>query len=65
VAIPKVKTSGKRLRTKLTRVKEWARTVKDTVRLPILWNTFCAKLRSRTWPLRIMFRDLSQTVRMV
>jgi group II intron reverse transcriptase/maturase len=31
VAIPKVKTSGKRLRTKLTRVKEWARTVKDTV----------------------------------
>ena len=45
VAIPKLKTSGKRLRTKLTRVKEWARTVKDTVRLPILWNTFCAKLR--------------------
>ena len=44
-AIPKVKTSGKRLRTKLTRVKEWARSVKDTVRLPILWNTFCAKLR--------------------
>ena len=45
VVIPKLKTSGKRLRTKLTRVKEWARTVKDTVRLPILWNTFCAKLR--------------------
>ena len=45
VAIPKLKTSGKRLRTKLTRVKEWARTVKDTVRLPILWNTSCAKLR--------------------
>ena len=45
VAIPKMKTSGKRLRTKLTRVKEWARTVKDTVPLPILWNTFCAKLR--------------------
>jgi RNA-directed DNA polymerase len=45
VAIPKLKTSGKRLRTKLTRVKEWARTVKDTVRLLVLWNTFCAKLR--------------------
>src|SRR5262245_55654093 len=44
-AIPKVKTSGKRLRTKLTRVQEWARSVKDTVRLPILWNTFGAKLR--------------------
>ena len=45
VVIPKLKTSGKRLRTKLKRVKEWARTVKDTVRLPTLWITFCAKLR--------------------
>ena len=48
VVIPKLKTSGKRLRTKLTRVKEWACTVKDTVRLPLLWNTFCAKLRGHT-----------------
>jgi hypothetical protein len=48
VAIPKVKTSGKRLRTKLIRVKEWGRTVKDTARLPLLWNTFCAKLRGHT-----------------
>ncbi len=45
VVIPKLKTSGKRLRTKLKRVKEWARTAKDTARLPILWNTFGAKLR--------------------
>ena len=45
VVIPKLKTSGKRLRTKLKRVKEWARTAKDTAQLPILWNTFCAKLR--------------------
>lgn len=48
VAIPKVKTSGKRLRTKLTRVKEWVRAVKDTARLPLLWNTFRAKLWGHT-----------------
>ncbi len=45
VAMPKVKPSGKRLRTKRTRVKAWAGTVKDTVRLPLLWNPFCAKRR--------------------
>ena len=44
-AMPKVTTSGQRVRTKLTRGKEWARNVKDTGRLPILWNPFCAKLR--------------------
>ena len=43
--MPQLQTSGKRLRTKLTRVKEWARTVQETVRLPTLWKTFCAKLR--------------------
>jgi RNA-directed DNA polymerase len=42
-AIPKVKTSGKRFRSKLQRVKEWARARKDKE----LW---CAKiLSSRLW----------------
>jgi RNA-directed DNA polymerase len=40
-----VKTSGKRFRAKLQRVKEWARTRKDKERLSTLWTTFCAKLR--------------------
>ena len=43
--IPKVKTSGKRFRSKLQRVKEWARARKDKERLTTLWATFCAKLR--------------------
>jgi RNA-directed DNA polymerase len=43
--IPKVKTSGKRFRSKLHRVKEWARARKDKERLTTLWATFCAKLR--------------------
>jgi RNA-directed DNA polymerase len=43
--IPKVKTSGKRFRSKLQRVKKWARARKDKERLTTLWATFCAKLR--------------------
>lgn len=43
--VPKVKTSGKRLRTKLKRVSQWARDVRHRGRLPWIWATFCRKLR--------------------
>jgi len=43
--IPKVKTSGARLRIKLKRVAIWARAVRNRRRLPWIWAIFCAKLR--------------------
>lgn len=43
--IPKLKTCGKRLRTKLKRVNEWARKVRCKHPLSVIWKTFCAKLR--------------------
>lgn len=43
--IPKVKTSGKRLRAKFKRVNEWARNVRDCHRLMVIWDIFRAKLR--------------------
>ena len=43
--VPKVKTSGARLRKKLKRVNAWARAMRNRHRLPELWETFCAKLR--------------------
>jgi hypothetical protein len=43
--IPKVKTSGKRLRASLTRVREWASTVRTRRGLLAIWRTFCAKVR--------------------
>ena len=43
--IPKVKTSGVRLRVKLKRVSAWARAVRNRWRLPRIWAMFCAKLR--------------------
>lgn len=42
---PKLKTSGKRLRSKLKRVGEWARKVRNVLPLNELWSVFVAKLR--------------------
>lgn len=43
--IPKVKTCGKRYRSKLNKVKDWAQKIRNRVSLEAIWETFCAKLR--------------------
>jgi RNA-directed DNA polymerase len=43
--IPKVKTSGKRMRSKLKNVNEWARLVRNKYRLTYIWKMFCTKLK--------------------
>jgi RNA-directed DNA polymerase len=43
--IPKLKSNGKRLRSKLKRVNEWARQIRNKGKLTNIWETFCAKLR--------------------
>ena len=43
--VPKLKTNGKRARSKLKRVTEWARQVRNRQSLKEIWKTFCAKLR--------------------
>ena len=45
VALPKVKTSGKRLRTKLKAINDWGRQIRSRCPLPVIWKIFCAKLR--------------------
>jgi len=44
-ALPKLKTNRKRKRVKLRRVAEWARKVRNHMRLPDIWRSFCQKLR--------------------
>jgi RNA-directed DNA polymerase len=44
-SIPKLKTSGKRMRDKLKRVNEWARKVRSIIKLADIWNIFKLKLR--------------------
>ena len=41
----KVKTSGKRIRAKLTRINQWCRKVRCRYRLPEIWRMFCMKLQ--------------------
>ena len=43
--IPKVKTSGKRFRSKLNNVKTWAKQIRNKIPLGEIWKIFCAKLR--------------------
>lgn len=43
--IPKVKTCGKRYRSKLNKVKEWARQIRNKMSLKDIWEIFCSKLR--------------------
>ena len=42
---PMLKTSGKRYKTKLNRVSEWARQVRNKYSLVDIWRIFCSKLR--------------------
>lgn len=43
--IPKVKTCGKRYRSKLNKVKDWAQQIRNRAPLEAIWTTFCDKLR--------------------
>lgn len=43
--IPKIKTCGKRYRSKLNKVKDWAQRIRNQESLGAIWKTFCAKLR--------------------
>lgn len=43
--IPKLKSSGKRMRAKLKRVNDWARMIRNRYRLREIWRKFSMKLR--------------------
>ena len=46
--VPKLKTIGKRFRSKLKKINEWARENRNTAPLKDIWKTFCSKLRGHT-----------------
>ena len=43
--IPKLKTEGKRFRSKLKKVNDWARKMRNRAPLKKVWKAFCSKLR--------------------
>jgi group II intron reverse transcriptase/maturase len=42
--IPKVKSSGKRIRSKLRKVNDWCKAIRNLYKLPIIWKKLCIKL---------------------
>lgn len=57
--IPKVKTNGKRLRSKLKKVNDWAREIRNQKTLGEIWKTFCAKLRGHVQYYGVSFNSKS------
>ena len=43
--IPKLKTKSKTLRTKLKKVEQWIKSVRNKSKLRDIWKTFCSKMR--------------------
>jgi RNA-directed DNA polymerase len=44
-SIPKLKTRAKSVRTKLNRVTEWAKQIRNKIPLKEIWKVFCMKMR--------------------
>ena len=45
IIIPKVKSSGRRIISKLKKVNAWCKDIRDKHKLHIIWNKFCVKLK--------------------
>ncbi len=43
--IPKLKSCGKRIRSKLKKVNEWCKSIRNKYKLKTIWELFCSKLR--------------------
>lgn len=43
--IPKVKSCGKRISSKLKKVNDWCKEIRNKYKLPVIWKSFCSKLR--------------------
>jgi hypothetical protein len=43
--IPKVKSCSKRISSKLRKIKDWCKYIRNKHKLPVIWKIFCSKLR--------------------
>ena len=57
VIIPKVRTSGKRIRSKLKKVNQWAKEIRNKYRLKQIWGLFCVKLQGHVRYYGVSFND--------
>lgn len=57
VVIPKVRTSGSRIRSKLKKVNQWAKEIRNKYRLKQIWEMFCVKLQGHIRYYGVSFND--------
>lgn len=57
--IPKLKTSRKRMRSKLKAVKKWCKEMRHQANMQELWETFCSKLRGHIRYYGVSFNNRS------
>jgi hypothetical protein len=61
IVIPKLKTEGKRFRSKLKKVNDWAKKMRNKAPLKIIWKAFCSKLRGHVQYYGISFNSTHVT----
>lgn len=57
IVIPKLKTEGKRFRSKLKKVNDWAKKMRNKAPLKIIWKAFCRKLQGHVQYYGISFNS--------
>jgi group II intron reverse transcriptase/maturase len=45
VIMPQLKSCGKRIRSKLKKVNDWCKDIRNKFKLKVIWELFCSKLR--------------------
>ena len=60
--IPKVKTIGKRVRSKLKRVNDWCRKIRNQYKLKEIWKRFCIKLAGHIQYYGVSFNSKRVTI---
>ena len=43
--VPQLKSCGKRIRSKLKKVNDWCKDIRNKFKLEVIWELFCSKLR--------------------
>lgn len=61
VVIPKLKTEGKRFRSKLKKVNDWAKKMRNKAPFKIIWKAFCKKLQGHVQYYGISFNSTHVT----
>ena len=61
IVIPKLKTEGKRFRSKLKKVNDWAKKMRNKAPLKIIWKAFCRKLQGHVQYYGISFNSTHVT----